>query len=146
MVFFFGSGFLVLSWLIWDSEQRAECVANCEVISIPGEIIPRTYNNCRCEIEFHKHPENRSNIPLKCKPHYRSLKFREISFGTVVLHKAVVRSCAGMGQRVIVNQTKFDEDERHFLMERNIVKHEPVGFRNNIMHIYRKPDGHLRFG
>ncbi|EFO96803.1 hypothetical protein CRE_17196 [Caenorhabditis remanei] len=156
--------FLATRFMITVQQNIAECVPRCELIKMEANVVPTQYNRCVCDLIVENGElENLSNQELKCTPNYRSLKFRDRDTGAVVLHKAVVGICNGLNSREYVNQSQFDVEEQEFRLTRNFrvasasstssvqpafsQKHSWIdGFRSNIMQLYRKPDGHLRFG
>ncbi|CCD65691.1 DUF19 domain-containing protein [Caenorhabditis elegans] len=147
----------------YSAEQNlAECVPRCEMIKMTESVVPTQYNRCICDLVVENGElDVLSSQDLKCTPNYRSLKFRDKETGAVVLHKAVVGICNGLHSREHVNQSEFDKQEQEFRVNRNFrvaadasstgpsytQKHSWIdGFRSNIMQLYKKPDGHLRFG
>ncbi|CAB3401104.1 unnamed protein product [Caenorhabditis bovis] len=148
--------FLPLAMLPYFVAQNDECITSCSLTYMGEGIVPHVYNECSCQII--QEAATAFHIPTRCTPYYRSLKFRNKSTGEVLLHKAVVRVCVGLNSRHAVNQSLFDEEERLFLENRvyEALEYTPepletkpswiFGFRNNVMQLYRKPDGHLRFG
>ncbi|CAL2052768.1 unnamed protein product [Caenorhabditis brenneri] len=159
--------FFVLCHVFYATGQSVtECIPRCENVKMTANVVPDQYNRCVCDfVVMNGLLENLSDQELKCTPTYRSLKFRDKETGAVVLHKAVVGVCNGLNSREYVNQSEFDEQEQAFRLNRNfhvgsssslpsssiqpsyMQTHSWIdGFRNNIMQLYRKPDGHLRFG
>ncbi|ULT79569.1 hypothetical protein L3Y34_010279 [Caenorhabditis briggsae] len=142
----------------------AACIPRCEMITMNSNMVPSQYNRCVCDLVVEeKELGNLSHDKLNCVPNFRSLKFRNKETGAVMIHKAVVDICYGMNGRIAVDQTQFDAEEQEFRFTRNFrvatvfpvtsispaynQKHSWIDdFRSNIMQLYRKPDGHLRFG
>ncbi|CAI2355560.1 unnamed protein product [Caenorhabditis sp. 36 PRJEB53466] len=152
---------IVIINVMFEQKNVHGCVTRCKTIQITGNLVPTQYNRCLC-FNFLKNDLESSRINVKCSPNYRSLKFRDKETGVIVLHKAVVAACIGLNSRKYVNQSDFDIEEQLFLTSRNFhVNTETANFklfgtpqknswiddfRSNIMQLYRKPDGHLRFG
>ncbi|KAF1745820.1 hypothetical protein GCK72_022267 [Caenorhabditis remanei] len=82
-----------------------------------ANVVPTQYNRCVCDLIVENGElENLSNQELKCTPNYRNFRVASASSTSSV-------------------QPAYSQ------------KHSWIdGFRSNIMQLYRKPDGHLRFG